>query len=147
VPYCSVQDVEHAAGGNEKLEQLSDLEEGGQVDEALVEAKIDEAESIINGYLQPRYTVPVDDLEVTPMLRRITARLTVHLLKEDREALTDQDMVKHERMLEQFDQVRQGRLTLGLDPRQAKSSSVVPAVGNREDMIDSLTRAKFGGWT
>lgn len=147
MPYCSLADVEHAAGGNEKLEQLSDLEEGGEVNAALVEEKIDEAESIINGYLQHRFAVPVADAQVTPALRRFTARLTAHLLKEDREALTEQDLERYDRMEKTFIAIRKGEVTLGLDPRNAKSSSVKPGTGDRESMETSLTRPKFGGFT
>jgi hypothetical protein len=46
-----------------------------------------------------------------------------------------------------FIAIRKGEVTLGLDPRNAKSTSVKPATGDRESMETSLTRPKFGGFT
>jgi phage gp36-like protein len=147
VPYASIQDVERAAGGREKLEQLSDLDAGGQVDETLIADAVSDAESWINSFLQHRYSVPIPDVDVPEVLRRMTAREAIYILKERREALTEQDQERHEQRRLWLEGVNRGRVSPGVDPRLPKSTSVKPATGNREDGALTITRTKLAGWT
>lgn len=147
MPYAVEADVERAAGGEEKLIQLTDYELLGQVNSTRVTEAIDEAESVINSYLETRYEVPLTDAEVTEIIRRVTAREAVYILKEQREALTPADQTRHEERIAWLDEVRRGNVSPGIDPRPKKSSNVTPQVGDREDLNFSLTREKFEGWT
>lgn len=145
--YCSVTDVERAAGGRTKLEQLTDLDDQQQVDEVYLATVIADAQSMIDSYLQHRYAVPIPDLLVPQVVRNLCARETVYILKERREALTSEDEVRHEGRLEWLGRANAGRVSPGVDPRLQKSSSVVPTTGNREAGALTLTRTKFGVFT
>ena len=145
-PYSAIADVQRAAGGREKLIQLSDNDSTGQVDVAVVDAAIAEADSFINSYFQHRFAVPVDPADVTEIIRRMSAREAVYLMKEDRQGLTDFDQERHEERRLWLVGVMDGTVSPGLDPRPNKSTSTVPATGNREDLDFSLTRTKLEGF-
>lgn len=145
--YCSVTDIERASGGRDKLEQLTDHDDEGRVNETYLLTVVADAESMINSYLQHRYLVPIPDLEVPEVIRNLCARETVYILKERREALTAEDEVRHEGRLEWLASANMGRVSPGVDPRLTKSSSVNPTTGTRESGDLTLTRAKFGVFT
>lgn len=145
--YSTIAEVATAAGGREKLRQLTDLENVGEVDETAVLAKIAEADSKINSYIEKRYAVPVDPAELTEVLRRMSAKLAVYFLREDREALTPEQDDRQAERITWLRGVADGSISLGITPRAAKSAHVRPATGNRESSERTITRAKFGGFT
>ena len=145
MPYCTQLDVQRAAGGREKLEQLTDQSDAGTIDATAVTAAVEEAQSMIDGYLQIRYAVPVPDVDVPAVLRQLCARMTVYILRYDREALTEAEQTRQDGRMEWLEGVRKGEITLGLDPRLPESTSVSPQLGDRESTrTTSLTRKKFG---
>ena len=145
-PYSVTADVQRAAGGREKLIQLSDQDGAGQIDQAIIDAVIAEADSWINSFFQHRYAVPIDPAQLTKIIVRISAREAVYLMKEDRQGLTDFDKERHDERLEWLTGVKDGTISPGVDPRPTESTSVVPATGNREALTHSLTRDKFEGF-
>ncbi len=145
-PYSVIADVERAAGGREKLIQLSDLVGAGQIDQTVIDKAIEEADSWINSFFQHRFAVPIDPAELPEMIRRLSAREAVYLMKEDRQGLTDFDKERHDERRDWLDGVRRGEISPGLDPRPTQSTSVVPRTGDREDLDFSLTRTKFEGF-
>lgn len=146
MPYAATENVERAAGGREKLIQLTDLSSAGQIDAAYLADAIEEADSWINSYLQHRIAVPV----ATPpeILRRVSAAETVYILKNRRESLTEADQTRHEERISWLEGVRKGEISLGTDPRLTASTSVQPTTGDRESLTHSMTRTKFddSGW-
>ncbi len=149
MPYAEVIDVERAAGGRDKLTQLTDIDNAGQVDTAYLAEVVADADSWANSFIQHRHDVPIPDSDVPQVLRNLSAKESVYLLKVRRESPTDGDTLRHEERLAWLMGVRDGSISLGLDPRLPKSSSVKPARGGREASAFSLTRLKFAdsGWT
>jgi phage gp36-like protein len=143
--YATQTDVEGAAGGKEKLVQLTDVKGTGQVDTTSVTAAIAEAQSFVNSYLENRYAVPVDDAEVSEVIRHVVAREAVYILKERREALTGPDQERHAERIRWLEDVRRGNISPGLDPRPQKSGHVVPETGDREGVPYAVTRSSFSG--
>ena len=143
MPYASSDDVQRAAGGAEKLQQLTDLKSSGEVDAVTVTEAIEEAESMINSYLQMRFAVPIPDAKVPKVLRRLCARMSVYILRYDREALSAKEDDRQEDRMQWLEGVRKGEIPLDADPRLAESTSVVPTTGNRESGELTITRKKF----
>ncbi len=141
--YASSDDVQRAAGGAEKLRQLTDLQSSGEVDAVTVTESIEEAESMINSYLQMRFAVPIPDDKVPKVLRRLCARMAVYILRYDREALSDKEDDRQDSRMEWLEGVRKGEIPLDADPRLQESTSVVPQLGDREDGKFTITRQKF----
>jgi phage gp36-like protein len=148
MPYATELFVERAAGGRDKLIQLTDLEFTGEADLTYLADAVAEADSWINSFLQHRYAVPVPDLDVPEILRRVSAAEAVYILKNRREALTEGDQSRHEERMSWLEGVRRGEISLGTDPRLTESTNVSPATGDRELKDHSLTRNKFddSGW-
>lgn len=145
--YCTIADVQRSAGGRSKLQQLTDTDAAGQVDEDYLDTVIADAQSMIDSYLQHRYAVPIPDVQVPEVIRNVCAREVVYILKERREALTADDQLRHDNRIGWLNAVNQGQISPGVDPRLTKSSSVVPTTGDRSNSDRTLTRDRFGGWT
>lgn len=146
--YSVEADVARAAGGRERLIQLTDHESAGEVDQALLVAKIAEADSWMNSHFEKRYLVPIDANAATvpEVVRRISARLTVLFLREDRDALTPVDLQRWEQINTWLAGVRDGNISPGLEPRPAESAhSAAAGTGDRESLKFSITREKFDG--
>jgi phage gp36-like protein len=130
VAYCELQDVAHAAGGMERLVELTDKESTGGVSADVLESAIDDADQLINSYAQKRFSVPFDP--VPPMIRKLSARLAVYFLKEPN-FLSAQDLERHQQWLDWLDALSKGRVTVGTEPLSSKSGDyVASAVGDRE---------------
>ena len=147
MPYAVEADVVRAAGGRERLIQLTDHEKLKEVDQALLLAKIAEADSWMNSHFEKRYLVPIDGAETPEVVRRISARLTVLFLREDVDALTPVDITRWEQINTWLAGVRDGNISPGLEPRPAESAhSAAAGTGDRESLKFSLTREKFEGF-
>lgn len=121
--YCTIAEVTTAAGGAEKLAQIADTNGDGVIDNVLVQARIDEAEGLINAYLGRRY--PLDGVAVTPFLRRIAAQETVFLLLEDRGGVTEKDREAHLERLSHCEAMRDDKLRTGADPKPVAHDGAV----------------------
>jgi len=144
--YADEENVERAAGGRKKLIQLTDLENANEVNQELLLDAVAEADSWINSYLEPRYVVPI----ATPpeVIRRVSAQLTVYILKQRREALTDADQTRFEDIITWLQGVRRGEISPGVDPRPPESTFAGQTVRGDRELIDhALTRDKFEGFT
>ena len=149
MPYSVEADVARAAGGRERLIQLTDHEKLNEVDQALLLAKIAEADAWMNSHFEKRYLVPLDadSATVPEVVRRISARLTILLLREDVDALTPVDITRWEQINTWLAGVRDGNISPGLEPRPAESAhSAAATTGDRESKKFSLTREKFEGF-
>jgi phage gp36-like protein len=143
--YADEENVERAAGGRKKLIQLTDLDNAGQVDEALLLDAIAEADSWINSYFEPRYAVPT--AAPSEIMRRVSAQLTVYILKQRREALTDADQTRFEDIVGWLNGVRRGEISPGIDPRPPESTFAGQTTKGDRELIDhALTRDKFEGY-
>lgn len=149
MPYAVLADIERYAGGRVKLTQLTDLENAREVDTVLVDSYIAEADSWINSYLEPLYAVPIPDADVPENIRTMSARLVVYFLRESRQALTAADLTRFEAIQSWLRAVRDGKQSLGVDPRLAASTyQKKTQTGDRdlEKLPQAITRKRFEGF-
>lgn len=148
--YATIAQVAQAAGGREKLRQLTDFEGTKELDEALVTQKVADADSMINGYVEKRYAVPVSPADLAAgaqILSSYSAKIAVFFLREDREALTTQQDERQSDRLLFLRGISDGSISLGIDPRPAASDHVRPETGDRSASARTLTRDRFRGFT
>ncbi len=122
--YAALTDLEFAAGGAERLRQLTDVDGSGTPKGAAVAAVIAEAAAWVDKSIQLRYSVPLTE-PIPSLIRFMVAREAVYLLKLARDMITEADLAAHEERGKTLDAIRTGELALGVDPIPTKSSYVV----------------------
>lgn len=118
--YATLSDVTQAAGGEEKLVEISDWGNRGVVDTDVIDRAIVAADAFINAYLAQRYAVPVDN--PSDLLRTLSAAEAVYTMRLQRRMLTPDDTAgrtDRERILKSLSE---GRLRPS-DPVPDKSSA------------------------
>lgn len=136
--YCAQTDVEFAAGGYDRLVELTDLDAAGDVNTDVLAAAIADADAWINGYLQRRHAVPL--ASVPALVKAASAQETVYRLKVARRSATTEDKEQHEERLAWLRDVAKGLASVGVDPQPTKSTSVVPEVIERSSDDFPLSR-------
>ena len=68
--------------GESELAQLTDRDAGTTIDDTVVNRALADADSLINGYLQTRYTLPLSS--VPPVLEGVASDIARYYLFEDR---------------------------------------------------------------
>lgn len=142
--YSTQTDVQHAAGGAERLLQLSDWDRDGLSDAAAIAQKIAEADAWINSYVGQKRSVPV--ASPPDILRLCSAREAVFLMKVDRGMATDDDRVGHSERERWLEGVAAGKISLGVEPAPAPSSANGAEYGERESVDGADTREDYEGF-
>jgi phage gp36-like protein len=122
-------DVQIAAGGPAKLQQLADQGNPnvppGAIDVDVLAKFQAKADATINGYLRLLYSTPLAN--PTEEIRDCAAALTVFYLRESKQSPTELEVKAHELRLSWLELVRTGRIRID-DPSPPKSSAVKSAV-------------------
>ena len=124
MPYCTLADVQMAAGGSDRLRQLSDFEATGAIDPVVVADAIAEADAAIDEYLHKRHRVVLQD-PVPDGVQRISASEAVFVMKERRGMVTETDMELHVERGKRLDDIAKGVRTVGVSPLPEKSELIV----------------------
>lgn len=70
--------------GEDKLAQLTDRTDGSDIDDAVLDGAIADANKTINAYISPRYTLPLDQALIDESaLPRIAGDIVIYELQED----------------------------------------------------------------
>lgn len=145
MPYCTSSDVQLAAGGADRLKELSDVETTGAINTANVTRAIDEADSWINGYLQRRSLLPLSP--VPESVKRASAAQAVYILKRDRRMLTDDDKDLFEVRRQWLVDIANGVATVGAEPRPTDDApSFSKTLEHDSDDEDDPTRKNLEGF-
>lgn len=143
MPYCTQADVENAAGGADKLIQLSDLENTGLLDVAVVQKAIDAASQLVDMYVGRRFFTAVS----TPTwLTEIVADEAVYRLRSRRNIVHEEHRLAHEERLTVLRDIGAGRAVPGVDPQPPKSSDVITQVVEVDSSVHPVTRDNLGGF-
>jgi len=144
MPYVTKSDLEKEAGGPDKLVELTDDDQDGVADQAVLDDAIEEAGTLVDSYAQLRYATPF----ATPPARakQLAAAEALYRLKRRRRAATEDDRLDHEERVRFLEQVSTGKVSLGVDPAPPKSTAVVPAVIQRSDDEDISRNSLRGFW-
>lgn len=113
MPYCTEQNVQDAAGGAERLRQLSDWDKTNAIDSVRVSAKIAEAQDLIDSYARIHHTVPFVDGDVPAQIVTLCARVAVFLLAEARNQ-EEPFLARHERDVAWLEDLSRGRVRIEL---------------------------------
>jgi phage gp36-like protein len=110
--YCSISDIQNDIPAVE-LAALTDDTDGDTVNEAIVNSAIVYADTIIDGYLRSRYSLPLE--EVPTLLKTFSVDLVKHRLYSRR--MTEMpDSVKdsYKNTIKMLESIQAGKLTLGI---------------------------------
>lgn len=124
--YCAQADME-ARFSTEELLQLTDRNNDGQVNVAVLNAVIADVDAEIDSYLGGRYQLPL--VHVPVVLKRVACDLVRYYLYDD--APTDQVRQRYEDAIKFLRAAAKGDITLGL------SASNEPAVTDNLAHIES----------
>ncbi len=138
--YSVQADLERAAGGSERLKALTDIEGSGQLNTAVMDEAIAEADSWINTYARRRYSVPFDP--VPDSIKRLSAAEAVYRLKAKRSAVDELDQAQHEERIQWLEGLVKGLVDPGVEPPPTRSSAVGPKTIERTS-DDSGSRADW----
>jgi phage gp36-like protein len=126
--YASIQDVELAAGGEDRLTALSDWAREGEVEEvaeAAIESAISEADAWIDSFISKRYNVPLEEGSIPNLIKHMSASEAVFILRARRSMTTEADMALHMERETALKGISTGQITLGLMPQPEKSPLVI----------------------
>lgn len=142
--YSTRADVVLAAGGVERLVQLTDYDNSGEEDTDLVNDALCEAEGVIDSYLRKRFEVP---LQVVPeLVRRTAANMAVHVLKSRRDAITEKDVLEQEQRIKWLEGIKDGSIDPGVSPKLAKSPHNNP-VSSERPSSKAVSRENLKGFS
>lgn len=144
--YSTQADLENAAGGAERLAELTDLDGSGtgEVNVVALDAAIADADAWIDTFVGRNRAVPLQ-APVPRMIARVSAEETLFLLRQRKQMVGDFERERHADNLSWLEGVAKGALTLGVEPTPPKSSLVRPAVVEVSDEAREDTRAALKG--
>lgn len=105
--------------GQTELAQLTDRVNGTTIDDTVVNRALEDADAMINGYLQARYSLPLSS--VPPMLVTVACNIARYQLFEDR--VTEIVRQRYEDAIAWLKDVAAGRVSLGLDAAGAETET------------------------
>ena len=129
--YATQADMEAHLGIKEVI-ALTDRDFQGVVDAAVLSPALDLASDEIDGYLGGRYTLPLP--KIPRLLTRLCCDIARYRLCGSETQETDPVRTRYKDAVSSLKDIRDGKMTLGLDPAQqpvATSSTVQIVNGNR----------------
>lgn len=141
--YCTQDDVEVAAGGEERLRQLADNDRNGVADSDTVSRAIAAAGAWMDGIIEKRIAVPI--ATVPQRIKDIAADEAVYIMKRWRDMATEDDREDHAERKVDLEHIAKGMATTGLDPAPPKSSLVVDKYSARSS-DRAVSREKLKGY-
>lgn len=140
--YCDETDIlTHMTA--EELAQLADLDGDGAADADVVTRACVDAANAIDGYISPRYVVPITGT-APALLKTLAARWAIYLLQLGRQSVTEDVRKQHEEDVAFLKLVGKGDASLG-DPVNAPEGDVSQAARMSADSR-AWSRTKMGGW-
>lgn len=125
--------------GRVALQQLTDRDDIGRIDQVVVSQAIEDAETQIDSYLAQRYRLPL--LEVPGSLQRHAGSMAYYLLFND--APTDTAQKHYDQAQAWLKDIAAGRATLQAEGREASSADGRPQAQAGEKVF---TDQSLGGF-
>lgn len=104
--YAAQIDLEIAAGGRDRLTELSDLDGNAQTNSVVLQRTRDEVDRWIDSFCQKQHTVPFSTVPL--MIREISKYEVIFRLKVNRRMVTEEDTRLHEERLALLREIRDG---------------------------------------
>lgn len=138
--YSTITEVERAAGGADKLLQLTDRDDTGGADAGVVDLAISEADELITSYAGKRWAPSSTPL----VLRNLSAKMAARFLRRDRGVPRPTDHDDEIADLKWLGDLADGRVTL---PAGTGDAELVVDKAEVRDSARDVSRAKFRGFS
>ncbi|KAF0145108.1 MAG: mu-like prophage Flumu protein gp36 [Nitrospirae bacterium] len=142
MPYCALADIIDQVP-EQKVIELTDDENTGQVNTSRVDKAIATAGSIIDGYLRGRYTLPLST--VPELIKTISIDISVFKLYERRremdmpESLTN----RYKNAVKLLEQIQKGLISLGIEAEASAAGSAGSYKTNKTADDREFTKEKL----
>ena len=143
LPYATQADVQAAAGGEERLRQLSDIDRLNAIDASVVASAVTRADTLINSYAKKRYAIPFDT--VPPIITTMSAEIAVYFMRKDRGTLSDSDRDDQVERVKWLRDLSMGVVVPDTEADPAKSEFVVDRNADRPSSKE-VSRANTKGY-
>lgn len=140
--YSSLDELQHAAGGADRLLQLVDWDDDGLADAAVVDQALAQADAFLDQYLSLRYATPI--AAPSPVLRGLAAEQAIYWLRQARGAVTEEENRQLENRQRQLEAMRDGKLRPD-EPVPYRSSAVVAEFVERDPDVFGVSKANLKG--
>lgn len=144
MPYCTLDDIKGQIP-EANIIQLTDDEGLGVVNQSRVDKAISVADSVIDGYLRGRYTLPLST--VPELIKTIAIDITVYKLYERRLELEMPEAMsnRYKNAIKLLDQIQKGLVKLGIEsPETGPGQGHYKTNKTTEDRI--FTKTKLEGF-
>lgn len=150
--YCTQTDIENKVGGIDSLIQLCDFKNSGATTMtvdllSVMNAAIESAQATIDGYINKQVMVPLAS-PVPSTIKHMTARLAAYELRSARRVVDPETHGKvYEDDMQMLADIRDGVITLGVDPAPPKASARIDSQTDRPNTKARSRKnmAGFGG--
>lgn len=114
MPYCALTDIIDQVP-EQKIIELTDDENLGEVNTGRVDKAISTAGSIIDGYLRGRYTLPLST--VPDLIKTISTDISVFKLYERRREMDMPESLsnRYKNAVKLLEQIQKGLISLGIE--------------------------------
>lgn len=118
--YCHIEDIQKQVS-KDTLIQLTDDNQSGDIDSIIVEEAVLYSETLINGYLRGRYTIPIVnvglDKEPPDILKILAVDLSIYRLYSRRFQTDVPDSIseKYKNSIKILEQIQKGIISLGIE--------------------------------
>lgn len=118
--YCSLDDLKKQVQ-EDILLQLTDDDQSGQIDTVVIDEAVIYSETLINGYLRGRYTIPIVnygfDSQPPDILKILAVDLTIFRLYSRRfhTDIPDGISEKYKNSIKILEQIQKGIISLGIE--------------------------------
>jgi len=143
MPYCTLADLKQDISEKE-LEQLTDDERLGAINQSRIDAAIADASELIDGFLRGRYTLPLSP--VPTVIKTISKEITIYrlFLRKKRQTITKEMTDNYDAQIKLLGKIQKGEITLGVNatptPEQGEGKYVTNKTSeDREFSKDKLS--------
>ncbi len=118
--YCQIEDIQKQVS-KDTLIQLTDDNQVSEIDSVIVEEAILYSETLINGYLRGRYSIPIINIglgtEPPDILKILAVDLSIYRLYSRRFQTDTPDSIseKYKNSIRILEQIQKGIISLGIE--------------------------------
>lgn len=135
--YCTLDDIKIYLP-EDQLIQLTDDSNTGEVDATIVEAVINDASELVDGYLSALYVVPMEDSP--KLIKSITTDISAYLLYSRRLAtdMPESLTTRYKNALALLERIKRGEITIGAGQTSDTTPSGIVVSNSRRRIFTDL---------
>lgn len=141
--YSTSTDLEQACGGPERLVQLADWDKDRIADAAVITKAIAGADAEIDSYVNKQYSVPLS-APLPQSIVEVSARRAKYRLLSPRGMVDQFVKDEHDADTKWLEGVRDGLISLGIEPVPTAASMRIDGVTERPALKDVSRRKLYG---